>query len=121
MQKIKIYIDLYDKLMNKIKRILILRIYSDTYNKNKIHEINEYSMKDGKYENNYKLDGLKYYYKTKYNSHIEDFYIEEYYLNGYDNDDITINNNTPMSPIDKTPMNPDDNPIEKLLNYNVNI
>ena len=119
MQKVKIYIDLYDKLRNPIKRVMIMRIYADTYNKNQIHEIETYSSTDSKYEKNYKLDPILKYYKDKYNSNFEDLYIEEYYLDGYDNNDITISNKAPMSPIDNKPMYANDNPISKVLHNNL--
>jgi len=79
MQKIKIYIDMYDD-KNRIKgNKLILKIYSDTYDKESEHIIKESYEQDIKYKMNYKLDEIIKKYKLRYKSKNEKIRIKEYY------------------------------------------
>ena len=98
MQKLKIYIYVFDKFQNVLSKKLIFRSYSDTYDKNNKHYINVIGESD-KYAGNIKLDQIIDYYKKKYYNHEwVEIQIEEYYIDDRNNDNTPINDNSPSMP-----------------------
>lgn len=98
MQKLKIYIYIFDKSENILSKKLIFRSYSDTYDENNKHYKNVLKDSD-KYEGNVKFDKIIDYYKKKYNNYEwVEIQIEEYYIDDRNNNNTSINDNTPGMP-----------------------